>query len=72
MIETWYYVDHTNNNRITGPITRRDLDVLLKTNALDSNSYVYREGLNGWTQIRDVRDLCSQLMGICISIRGYA
>jgi hypothetical protein len=60
----WYYLDPLQENRPTGPISRRDLDVLLKTNVLDSDSYVFIQGLTGWTQVRDIPSLCAEFMGI--------
>lgn len=63
MTKAWFFVDRDDQNKPKGPISRRDLDVMIKTNALDSDSYVYKAGMSGWTQIRDVRELCNQLMG---------
>lgn len=68
--QAWYYVDRDDGNQMKGPISRRDLDVMIKTNALDSDSYVYKPGMNSWTQIRDVKELCAQLMGRALSSRG--
>jgi hypothetical protein len=68
--QAWYFVDRDDQNQLKGPISRRDLDVMIKTNALDSDSYVYKPGMTSWTQIRDVKELCTQLMGRPSSPRG--
>jgi GYF domain 2 len=62
-IQNWYFLDNADQNKPKGPISRRDLDVMIKTNVLDSDSYVFQQGFSGWTQIRDVRELCTKLMG---------
>jgi HIV Tat-specific factor 1 len=57
----WYYIDVTEKQP-KGPISIRDIDVMLRTNTIDSNTYVWREGMNDWKklyQLNELKDIAS-------------
>ena len=69
----YFYIDERDENNIKGPISKRDVEVMIRTNELGSDSYVFKEGMKDWTQIRDVKDLCRELMGgFEVNVRRYA
>jgi len=49
-------------NNIKGPLAERDLDVLYRTNEIDSNTFVWREGMKEWTPIIKIEKLKKTLM----------
>lgn len=52
----WYYIDSAKKEP-TGPISIRDLDVLIRTNLIDTNNYVWKEGMEDWKKIYQVNEL---------------
>lgn len=59
----WFYVD-TAEKTAKGPVSIRDLgtyslnpDVLIRTNNLNSNSFVWKEGMSDWQKLYTVEDL---------------
>lgn len=46
----WYYID-VAEKQPKGPISIRDIDVMLRTNAIDSNTYVWKDGMEDWKKI---------------------
>jgi hypothetical protein len=54
----WYYIDPINRQPV-GPISLRDLDVSVRTNILDSNSYLWKEGMEEWKKIYQIDELKS-------------
>jgi HIV Tat-specific factor 1 len=52
----WYYID-PSIKETSGPISIRDLDVLIRTNMIDTNTYVWREGMEDWKKIFQIGQL---------------
>jgi len=52
----WYYID-PSKKETAGPISVRDLDVLIRTSMIDTNTYVWREGMEDWKKIYQVGQL---------------
>jgi HIV Tat-specific factor 1 len=52
----WYYIDSVKREP-SGPISIRDLDVLMRTNLIDTNTYVWKEGMEDWKKIFQVGEL---------------
>jgi HIV Tat-specific factor 1 len=56
MADEWFYLD-VFEKQPKGPISVRDIDVLMRTNTIDSNTYVWREGMDDWLRIFQVDEL---------------
>jgi HIV Tat-specific factor 1 len=56
MADEWFYLD-VFERQPKGPISVRDIDVLMRTNSIDSNTYVWREGMEDWLRIFQVEEL---------------
>jgi hypothetical protein len=56
-------LDPVDNTTPKGPISRRDLDVMIRTNTLMPDNYVFKAGMANWTAIEDVRELTKEIMG---------
>jgi HIV Tat-specific factor 1 len=52
----WYYID-TMKQQPNGPISIRDIDVLMRTNAINSNTYVWKDGMSEWRKIYELEEL---------------
>ena len=52
----WYYIDKTEKQP-KGPFSIRDLDVFIRTNTLDSNTYVWKAPMSTWKKIFQVDEL---------------
>ncbi|CAK72965.1 unnamed protein product (macronuclear) [Paramecium tetraurelia] len=60
----WYYVDTSEQEtekQTKGPISIRDIDVMLRTSIITSHTYVYKEGFTDWKPIFLVEELKSFL-----------
>ncbi|CAD8080867.1 unnamed protein product [Paramecium sonneborni] len=60
----WYYVDTSEQEaekQTKGPISIRDIDVMLRTSIITSHTYVYKEGFTDWKPIFLVEELKSCL-----------
>ncbi|KAL4434883.1 hypothetical protein ABPG74_021222 [Tetrahymena malaccensis] len=55
----WYYADSQALQERTpiGPVSIRDLDVLYRTSAINSSTYVWKEGMPEWVQLFKVQEL---------------
>ncbi|CAD8087544.1 unnamed protein product [Paramecium sonneborni] len=56
----WYYVDTSEQEtekQTKGPISIRDIDVMLRTSIITSHTYVYKEGFTDWKPIFLVEEL---------------
>lgn len=49
--EVWYIII---NNETKGPLSLRDLDVLLRTSEINSANYVWKNGMAGWKLMSEV------------------
>lgn len=52
----WYYIDVADKEP-KGPISIRDIDVMMRTNAIDTSTYVWREGMDDWKKIFQIEEL---------------
>jgi hypothetical protein len=52
----WYYIDSTKKEP-AGPLSIRDLDVLMRTNFIDTNTYVWKDGMQDWKKIFQIQEL---------------
>ena len=51
MQDIWYFVDKfemNDKNNIKGPVSVRDLDVMIRTNSISSNTLAWCEGMTEW------------------------
>ncbi|CAD8172982.1 unnamed protein product [Paramecium octaurelia] len=56
----WYYVDTNEQEpqkQTKGPISIRDIDVMLRTSIITSHTFVYKEGFTDWKPIFQVEEL---------------
>jgi len=58
----WYYLPH-GENKAKGPVSKRDIDVEWRTNAIRSDTLVFKESLGGWKKLSEVAELV-QLLNI--------
>lgn len=52
----WYYIDK-NDKQPKGPISVRDIDVFVRTNEMDSNTYLWKEDMNEWKKLFQIEEL---------------
>jgi hypothetical protein len=42
---------------VIGPVSERDLDVLFRTNAIEANTFAWKEGMKEWLPIKKIEHL---------------
>lgn len=69
--EIWFYLDITETDeskQVQGPVSERDLDVLLRTNVINSSkkknsissmigTLVFKQGMEQWVKLFSVEEL---------------
>lgn len=63
----WYYLSPGAASNVLGPISTRDVDVMLRIGELSENTLMCREGMQEWKMLRDVEELANALVQ---SLRG--
>jgi len=58
-IDEWYF--QTKDGETKGPVSKRDIDVEWRTNAITSDTLVYKRELGNWKKLRNVGELVKLL-----------
>lgn len=60
----WYYADQQALSERTplGPASLRDLDVLSRTGAINSATFVWKEGMSEWAPLYKVPELKQEIL----------
>lgn len=56
-------MDVANAESAQGPVSRRDIDVYLRTGTFSPETLVYKQGMASWTRISDIPELNEQILG---------
>jgi hypothetical protein len=60
MAETaWFYLDRENNT--LGPLTFRDMEVLLRTNEIELSTYAWNESMESWQHIGQIAEFITSI-----------
>jgi len=53
----WYFLDKFDENKVKGPVSERDLDVMWKTSLINSQTFVWKTGIPEWKALHEIDDL---------------
>lgn len=55
----WFYLD--SDDQTIGPVSFRDIDVLLRTNEIDLSTYVWQESFENWKHIGQIPEFIQSM-----------
>lgn len=58
----WYIID-PQEKKPTGPLSIRDIEVMWETNTINSQTFVWKNGMADWQRICQIEELKSKIEG---------